>query len=292
MNLRLVIFSIALLFLPPLALTLAGQEWVAPLPVAGAVWLPALIGISALLAFSLLLDTLTFRRRSHSLLRSQRNYLLWSGVAGMLTGMLLAYLNLFADAWFTPATEAAALLLAALGGLVLLPAVLITRMWLAGLPGLVKLGTRKFALPALPAEASAQSLLLAALIGLLVGPIQTEFLGWLLWLSPLLLLVALQLLWHESTVFSGLVQGDWSRILLGALAGILACGIALASYRASGGAIYLASNTWQILIWFALFGLLCLQIGDIVAEHWRGKPRGEVFKRKPFPVSVVSKKDQ
>jgi len=289
MNYRLIIFSVALLFLPPLALTLAGQEWEAPLPVAGDVWLPALLGMLAVSAFGLLLDTLTFRRGAHSLLRSQPNYLLWSGVAGLLATMLLAYLNLFADAWATPATNAAALLLAALAGMVLLPAVLVTRMWLAGL---AKLSTRRFASPALPAEATAKSLLLAALIGLLVGTLHIEHLGWLFWLSPLLLLVSLQLLWNESTIFSGLPQGDWSRLLLGALSGNLVCGIALASYRLGGGTIYLAAATWQILFGFALFGLLCLQIGDIVAEHWRGKPRGEVFKKKAFPIPIVTKKDQ
>ena len=289
MNYRLIIFSVALLFLPPLALTLAGQEWDAPLPVAGDVWLPALLGMLAVSAFGLLLDALTFRRGAHSLLRSQRNYLLWSGVAGLLATMLLAYLNLFADAWATPATNAAALLLAALAGMVLLPAVLVTRLWLAGL---AKLSTRRFALTALPTEATAKPLLLAALIGLLVGTLHLEYLGWLFWLSPLLLLVSLQLLWNESTIFSGLPQGDWSRLLLGALSGILVCGIALASYRLGGGTIYLAAATWQMLVGFALFGLLCLQIGDIVAEHWRGKPRGEVFKKKAFPIPVVSKKDQ
>ncbi|HAF43592.1 MAG TPA: hypothetical protein DCK83_01255 [Gallionellaceae bacterium] len=111
-------------------------------------------------------------------------------------------------------------------------------------------------------------------------------------MSPLLLLVSLQLLWNESTIFSGLPQGDWSRLLLGALSGNLVCGIALASYRLGGGTIYLAAATWQILFGFALFGLLCLQIGDIVAEHWRGKPRGEVFKKKAFPIPIVTKKDQ
>lgn len=292
MNYRLIIFSVALLFLPPLALTLAGREWEAPLPVEGAVWLPTLLGVLAVSAFALLLDTLAFRRGSHSLLHSQRSYLLWCGVAGMLACMLLAYLNLFAGAWFTPASDAATLLLAALDGMALLPAVLITRLWLGGLPGLVKVGTRRLALPTPSDELAARLLLFAALAGLLAGSLWIYTLGWLFWLAPLLLLVALQLLWHESTIFSGLEQGDWSRVLLGALAGILVLGIALASYRASGGTIYLVSGTWQMLVGFALFGLLCLQIGDIVAEHWRGKPRGEVFKKKAFPIPVVSKKDQ
>lgn len=290
---RLTAFVVALLFLPPLALSLSGQEWDAPKPIAGSVWLPTLFGTLAVLAFGVLLDTLTFHRTGHSLLRSQRSYLLWNGVAGAVTCLLLAYLNLFAGTWLTPASsETAALLLAAICGTALLPAVSISRLWLAGLPGLVRLSTRKFALPVLPSETAAMLLLLATMTGLLGGTIWTGHLSWLFWLSPLLLLVALQLLWHESTVFSGLPQGDWSRVLLGAISGIVAGGIALAAYRLSGGAIYLAEGTWQLIAGLAVFGLLCLQVGDVVAENWRGKSRGEVFKRKPFPIPIVTKKDQ
>ncbi len=290
---RLTAFVIALLFLPPLALSLSGQEWVAPEPIAGTVWLPMLCGTFAVLAFGFLLDTLTFRRTRHSLLHSQRSYLLWSGVAGAAACLLLAYLNLFAGAWFSPAGSATqALLLAAFCGAALLPAVLITRLWLAGLPGLVRLSTRRFALPVFPDEVAVSLLLLAALIGLLGGTIWLNLLGWLFWLSPLLLLAALQLLWQESTVFSGLPQGDWSRVLLGTFSGIMIGGIALATYHLSGGAIYLAANTWQLIAGLSIFGLLCLQIGDVVAESWRGKPRGEVFKKKPFPIPIVTKKDK
>jgi hypothetical protein len=289
---RLITFAISLLFLPPIALTLAGQAWFAPTPIEGSVWLPTLFGILAVLAFGILLDTLTFHRTGHSLLRSQRNYLLWSSVAGTVTGTLIAYLNLFAESWFTAGSETQALLLAAFSGTALLPVILIARLWLAGLPGLVRLITRRFALPALPPEAAAMLLLIVALAGLLGGTIWTDRLGWLFWLSPLLLLVALQLLWNESTIFSGLAQGDWSRILLGAVAGIMVGGCALAVYRLSGGSLYRVAGTWQLLAGLAVFGLLCLQIGDAIAENWRGKPRGEVFKKKIFPISVVSKKDQ
>ena len=69
-------------------------------------------------------------------------------------------------------------------------------------------------------------------------------------------------------------------------------GVALATYRSSGGALYLTATTWQLLVALALFGLLCLQVGDAVAERWRGKPRGEVFKRKSFPIPIVTKKDK
>lgn len=290
---RLTAFVIALLILPPLGISLSGQEWDAPAPIAGNVWLPAICGAIAVLVFGILLDTLTFHRARHSLLRSQRSYLLWSGVGGAATCLLLAYLNLFAGSWFTPAgSNTQALLVAALCGAPLLPAVLITRLWLAGLPGLVKLSTRKFALPEVSAEIAAKILLLAALAGLLGGVIWISQLAWLFWLAPLLLLATLQLLWHENTVFSGLPQGDWSRVLLGAVAGIVVGRVALASYRWSGGAIYLTANTWQLLFGLAVFGLLCLQLGDVVAEYWRGKPRSEVFKKKQFPIPIVTKKDQ
>lgn len=290
---RIAAFIAGLVLLPPLAVSLAGQGWDAPAPVEGAVWLPALSGIVAVLVFGILLDTLTFHRTGHSLMRSQRGYLLWNGLAGTATCMLLAYLNLFAGAWFTPADpETAALLLAALCGTALLPAVLITRLWLAGLPGLVRLSTRRFALPALPAAAASMLLLLAALTGLTAGTIWIDRLGWLFWASPLLLLVALQLLWHESTIFSGLGQGDWSRVSLGAVSGIAVGGIALAVYRMSGGAIYLIADTGELTAGLALFGLLCLQVSDVVAENWRGRKRADIFKKKPFPIPIVTRKDQ
>ena len=289
---RLITFAVALLFLPPIALTLAGQAWFAATPVEGTVWLPTLFGALAVLGFGILLDTLTFHRTGHSLLRSQRNYLLWSGVAGTVTGTLIAYLNLFAESWFTAGSETQALLLAAISGTVLLPVILVARLWLAGLPGLVRLSTRRFALPALPPETAAILLLMLALAGLLGGTVWMDRLGWLFWLSPLLLLAALQLLWHESNVFSGLVQGDWSRVLLGAVSGIVVGGFGLAIYRFSGGSVYLATGTWQLIAGLAVFGLLCLQIGDAVAENWRGKPRGEVFKKKPFPIPIITRKDQ
>ena len=293
MRIRLTAFVITLLLLPPLALLLSGVEQEIFTPIGGTTLLPALLGSIAILIFSILLDTLTFHRNGHSLLRGQRGYLLWCCVAGAVTCLLLAYLNLFAGSWFTPAnSDTAALLLAALCGAFLLPAVLITRLWLAGVPGLVRLSTRRLALPELPAETAANILLLAVMVGLIGGTVWIDRLGWLFWASPLLLLVALQLLWHESTIFSGLPRGDWSRVLLGSISGILIGGIALATYRMSDGAIYIAANPWQLIAAFALFGLLCLQVSDVVAENWRGKSRGEVFKRKPFPIPIVTKKDE
>jgi len=42
---------------------------------------------------------------------------------------------------------------------------------------------------------------------------------------------------------------------------------------------------------FVVFGLLCLQLSDVLAENWRGKSRTALFKgKKKFPIPVVVKK--
>jgi hypothetical protein len=290
---RLALFGAALLLLPLLAILLAGQDWPAATMIVGHLTRPLLLSCLLLAVVAVVLDTLTRLRTGSSLLLKQRAYLLWCAGAGATSAVLLAWLNLFVTSWISPAlSNAQMLLLSALAGAIMLPAVLITRLWLAGFNGLSRSCSRLPALPVAGAEQSAALLLLLALIGLLSGSVWPEKMFWLLWPAPLLLLAALQLLWHESTVFSGLKQGDWSRVVLGSAAGILVAAFVLASYRLYGGALYIRHATAFVGFAFAAYGLLCLQLGDIVAEHWRGKSLLQTFQsKKPFPISVVSKKD-
>lgn len=294
MKIRLALFSLTLLLLPALSAWLSGQGLPEHTAIAGNALLPTLIAGLVVSIATLLLDAHTHHRSSSSLLHTQRLYAAWLSAMGAGLGAMLAYLNFYAESWITSAgTPAQSLLLAALLGALLLPGVLVTRLWLAGFPGLLRSLTRAPALPKLGFEPAASLLLLAALCGLLGGAAWPAQLFWLLWLSPLLLLAALQLLWHESTILSGLNQGDWSRVLLASLSGVLTVGLALAAYMLAGGAVYfsLPLPPLSITLGLALFGLLCLQLGDIVAESWRGKKRSEIFKRKSFPIPVVVKKD-
>lgn len=294
MKTRLALFSAALLLLPALSVWLSGQDLPERTAIAGSALIPTLIAGLAVIIATLLLDAHTHRRSGSSLLHTQRPYIAWLSVAGAVVYTLLAYLNFYAQSWISSAGSLAqSLLLAALLGALLLPCVLVTRLWLAGFPGLLRSLTRLPALPEIKHEPAALLLLLAALCGLSGGASWPAQLFWLLWLSPLLLLAALQLLWHESTVFSGLNQGDWSRILLASLSGLMTGGLALTVYMLAGGALYfpLPAPPLSITFGLALFGLLCLQLSDIVSESWRGKKRSEIFKRKPFPVQVVVKKD-
>jgi hypothetical protein len=114
---------------------------------------------------------------------------------------------------------------------------------------------------------------------------------WLLWAAPLLLLFALQLLWHESTIFSAVVRGDWGRILCTALSGLVAGNLAVVVFKSAGGTLIVQlPNVAFAQLGYVLFGLLCLQLGDVIAEFWRGKTRATVLKKKPFPIPVVVKK--
>lgn len=289
MKTRLTIFAVAILLLPSLSLLLSGQDWPQANSIDGSVALPALLSGISLLALTYLLDTLSFRRSGSSLLRTQSRYAIGLGITGAALCALLACLNFFSPLWITPLPFAAGTLLAALFGAMLLPAVLVARLWLSGLPVLLRHLTRTLALPATPAEPAASLLLIATLIGLLGGTVWPTQFTWLLWLSPLLLLIALQLLWHESTIFSGLKNGDWSRIVIGAASGILVSGGTLSIYKFAGGALYIATSTWLFALLLGAFGLLCLQLGDVIAENWRGKQRAQVFKKKPFPIPVVKK---
>jgi hypothetical protein len=235
------------------------------------------------------LDTLSFRRSGNSLLRSQRPYVQGLALVGAALGALLAYLNSVSPLLLTPLAHPADVLVSSIFGAILLPAVLIFRLWLASFSSLLRIFTRLFTVPAIPADTAALLLILLALSGFF-GGIAWSQLSVLVWLAPLFLLLGLQLLWQESTVFSGLPAGDFSRLALGALSGIVLVGTALACFDLAGGSFNLLIINSLFLFLLGAFGVLCLQLGDLVAEHWRGKKRSEVRRAKPFPIPVVVKK--
>jgi len=281
---RLGIFVFTLLLLPILAILLAEQA----LPIVSGRadnGLPVLLGGVAIAIFAAILDKVMALNQRTSLWLSQRNFLLASAVAGAGLAILLAYLNVMADSWETPAAAWLSMaVIAALIGLIFMPAVLITRLALATF--LVKWLSRRFYLPEIALPTRVALLAATALIGLIGGVIWPDKLLVLLWLSPLLLLAALQLAWHESTIFSGMVQGDWSRPVLAAVAGLIVGGVGFVGYVLAGGQLVFSLNFMLLLA----FGLTCLQVSDVIAELWRGKLGVPSRQTKPFPIPVVVKK--
>ncbi|MEO8331047.1 MAG: hypothetical protein ABI479_01325 [Gallionella sp.] len=297
MKTRLGIFVSSLLLLPLAGFWLSGSEWSglsAETP-AAIVNPPATLLTTLMLAgYVLLVNHMIKQLTGNNPLKSQRDYLFWMGAAGAMLVWSLVYLNLFVSSWTTQSDNPVMQLLLYTPLFALLaPAVLSTRALLGSLPGALKYLSHGFALPMPGDEILVFSLAALSMTGLLGGAAWPGQLFWLLWLAPLLLLTALQLFWGESTIFSGLANGDWGRVVCAALSGLIVANLAVAGYQVNGGIMEI--NLAHPLLaqpGYALFGMLCLQLGDVIAENWRGKQRGTMFRqKKKFPIPVVTKKN-
>ena len=290
---RLALFMILILALPFAGSLLSGGEvdWHFS-ELATQAMQPLLLSLGAVLALFIAVEFGGNRQRS--LLKLQRRYLVALSAAGAASGWLLLYLNRYAESWLVPAAlDSAGMLTLTLLFALLLPTVLGLRTLLAGLPGLLQRLARLPAMPSLSASHTVNVLAPLALLGLIGGAAWPESLFWLMWIAPLLLLIALQALWHERSIFAELATGDWGRVLCPVLSGLLECNRAGLAFRLGGGTLIVqVPNLAFTQLGYALFGLLCLQLGDVIAEYWRGKTRGEVFKRKSFPIPVVTQKEQ
>ena len=294
---RLGIFVLSLLLLPFVGVWVSGAEWgtlPATLLDTDNVISATLLTTLTLLGYVFLTNHIVKLYTGNNPLNVQRNYHFAVGGASAILGWLLVYLNYYAASW-TPIQGNLALEILLYTPLfaLLAPAVLGTRAVFGSFQGLLKLLSNGIRVPVLNAEKLSFVLIALSAIGLLGSAAFPEQLFALLWLAPLLLLIAMQLLWHESTIFSGLKSGDWGRVVCTLLSGIIVCNLTVMSYQNNGGSVLInVSNPAYIQLGYALFGLLCLQLGDVIAENWRGKKRTELFQqKKKFPIPVVAKKD-
>jgi hypothetical protein len=296
MKTRLGIFIFAVLLLPLAGLWLSGAEWneLAGGTVSGDGAIAATLRTSMMLLFYLLLINHTVKRLTgNGPLDTQRNYFIGIGIASIVLCWLLCYLNIFVASWTVQQDNGLfmQILLYTPIFALLAPAVLVTRALFASFPGLLKSMTCRLTFSPAGGETLARMLLAVALLGLAGGAAWPVKLYGLLWASPLLLLVAMQLLWHESTIFAGIKSGDWGRVICTVLSGIAVCNLAVISYQSNAALSINLATPLYAQAGFALFGLTCLQLGDVIAENWRGKSRAAMYSgKKKFPIPVVVKK--
>lgn len=293
MKTRLALFVSILLLLPFVGLLLSGGDW-ADLDTSASLHasnFPIIAVILGLLAWLWLANRMLAARSGNAPLTVQRNYFSAMALAGSVLGWLLLYLNHYVATWLSVAEfDFVNVLLLTLTFAALTPAVLLTRAWQGSFPGLLKRFAHLHTLP-VPRSDTATFVLLAWVLLLLMScTAWPAYIAGMLWLAPLFLLFVLQLLWGESTILASVPYGDWGRIACTALAGILVGDLALGMFLLSGGELQHIPNLFFVQLGFALFGLTCLQLGDVIAEAWRGKTRAEVFKKKSFPIPVVVKK--
>ncbi|WP_462331346.1 hypothetical protein [Thiohalocapsa halophila] len=227
------------------------------------------------------------QRRTDSCLLSQRpGYFRSLFAASLVAGWLFHWLNLFLQLWVYPsATETVPFVLGtSLAYAVLLPALLSLRQWLASFPRI--LGAVSRAQPLDGGAASPQEgwiLLLLALLGLAGAALWPDWIYPLTLTAPLLLAAAVQQLRGRPTPFAGIASGDWSRILLPALAALLLGLLAQALNALLGPAwditlpliggpelLDLPLSAW---VWVALLGPFGIWLADQLTDPWKQRPQ-------------------
>lgn len=297
MKTRLLIFTCAMLLLPAAGLWLGGAQWdeLGARSTGGDASLvnpPSTLLTTLMMAgYFIFINHLNKIITGNRPFKGQSPYLLRVAAASAVLGWLLVYLNLYVASWPTqPGNPILQALLYTPLFATLAPAVLCTRALIAALPGVLQRCHSRITFDPSASGSSAYIAILLAALGLAGGAVWPSQLYALFWLAPLLLLLSLQWLWLESTIFSGLSSGDYGRVICSALAGLVVGNFVPFAYRSNGGTLDIQTALFSQL-GYILFGLLCMQLADVLAEPWRGKRRDEVFPpRKKFPIPVVAKK--
>lgn len=179
------------------------------------------------LGYIVLVNALTLKRSETCMLRDRAGYFLALFPLSAAFWWFFEYLNRFVGNWhYVGADELSAwqyLWQATLPFATVLPAVLGTRAYLATFPrldaGLADCWRLRVRAPKLLAI----GVLALAGTGLALIGVWPDYLFSLLWVSPLLVITALQTLFGEPTIFHRVARGDW-RVLWQAALAALICG--------------------------------------------------------------------
>ena len=240
----------------------------------------------------------TQRRTGSSLIRQRPGYFFSLFLASLAVGWSFYWLNLYLQLWTYPAANEVVPFVLGKSAhyAVLLPALLSLRQWLTSFPRALGLTNRAHPLDGRSTPREGWMLLGLAAVALIGAPLWTDWIYPLTLLAPLLLAVGLQQVRGQPTLFAGLPNGDWSRILLPAAAALILavttltcnqmCGPAWAFHLPLIGAPTLLDLPLPAWLWFPLLGLLGVWIGDQLTSPWKQRPQQPQL-RPRFPVKVV-----
>jgi hypothetical protein len=270
-----------------------------PIALAGAA-LAALGGYPAqsqpllVLGLALVLAADTERRTGSSLLARRHGWLLLLFGASAALGWLFYWLNLFLQLWTYPGAGAplAFLLVRTLDYATLLPALMALRQWLASLPGLVALMDRGMPVDDRGRPREAWLYLGAACVALLGAAIWPDWIWAPAWMAPVLLVLGMQKIAGQHTLFASTRRGDWTGILLPGLAA-LALGAAIQGWNVLTGPVWdfrlplidglhLFGLPLPAYAGLVPLGLLGLWVAQQLAHPWRRRGR----RPPPFPVRI------
>ena len=190
------------------------------------------------------------------------------------------YLNQFVHNWFYTGVDYGPLaysIHATISFCTVLPAVYTTQKWIAGLD---VFRSRFYGLPPvrkIPSKFLNSTILILSSAGLIGVGLRPEELFSLLWLSPLLILTALQHLAGQPTLFTALADGDWRPAVTAALAALL-CGFfwEMWNYYSLARWVYNIPFVYRFRIFempilgymgYLPFGLLCIEITGLLKSR-------------------------
>ena len=177
-------------------------------------------------SFILVINALCHRRTGHCMMIDRTRFFVALFPLSAVFWWFFEYLNRFVQNWSYTGVHYSSweyFCYASLSFSTVLPAVLGTREWMAGAfrvgQGVADVRLLRFQHPKLLAVAALLTSG-ASLAGIGVWP--NHFFS-LLWVSPLIVIVTLQILTGERTILSGITNGDW-RLIITSAAAALFCG--------------------------------------------------------------------
>ncbi len=234
------------------------------------------------LAYILVVNALCLRRTGRCLLSDRPATLAALAVLSAAFWWFFEYLNRFVQNWFYVGIESLSswqyFLFATLPFATVLPAVVGTSELLdsfprigAGLDDFVRLRVAR------PRIVASMVLVLAA-FGLAGIGLWPDILFPLLWVSPLLILISLQTLRGQPTIFSPIAQGRWRRLWLSAIAALI-CGLfwEMWNFYSQAKWIYSVPYVHRFLIFempllgyagYLPFGLECMAVADLLSPRF------------------------
>jgi hypothetical protein len=234
------------------------------------------------IGYILVVNAWCLRRSGRSLLTDAPGRFALLIPASALFWWFFEYLNRFVQNWyyvgvadFSPLAYVA---FASLAFATVLPAVLSTHRLLLSFPLFANLNGLRPVRIARPRMAATVTLAAAA-VGLALLGVFPNLLFALLWVSPLLIITALQVLGGRPTIFAPLGHGDWRSLVSAALAALI-CGFFWELWNVGGLARWHYAvpylDRFHIFAMPLLgyggylpFGLECLAVGVMVMGHKR-----------------------
>ncbi|MBC8419922.1 MAG: hypothetical protein H8E10_15150 [Desulfobacterales bacterium] len=235
------------------------------------------------LSYIVVINAMTYRRRGRCMMLDRPGFFLALFPLSALFWWFFEYLNRFVQNWYYMGVHyspAEYFWYATLSFSTVLPAVLGTREWVAGSSWLEQ-GFKNFLRIRVPCPKVFASALLfvsgAGLAGIGVWP---DLLFPLLWMSPFLIIVSLQIMWREDNLLEEMVKGDWRPFIASASAALM-CGWFWEMWN------YYSMAKWEYAVPFVQkylvfempvlgfagylpFGLECAVIGGAAERFFRG----------------------